>query len=177
MFGRQMQRKQQPGIAGLQSQPLDPQQQIQQLQQQRQQQMMQQQLQQPTQQMMQQERMQMPQQQVGGLGGSFGNREGQQPMVTPSIGGQSVGRAPSYMTTSNENMMGNKGGQPNPQQQQQQQQAFLQQMQQQLQQNPQQQQQMQGNANVATVQSPMTAEGQQGTLATARGAAVFPRPS
>lgn len=44
---------------------------------------------------------------MGGLGGFFGSRgRGQQPMVTPSIGGQSVGRAPSYMTTTNANMMG-----------------------------------------------------------------------
>ena len=55
-------------------------------------------------------------------------------MVTPSIGGQRVGRAPSYMTTSNANMMGNRSGQPSIQQQQQQQQAFLQRMQQQMQQ-------------------------------------------
>jgi len=48
---------------------------------------------------------------MGGLGGFFGNSGGQQPMVNPSIGGQSVGRAPSYMTTSNANMMGNIGGQ------------------------------------------------------------------
>ena len=48
---------------------------------------------------------------MGGLGGFFGNSGGQQPMVNPSIGGQSVGRAPHYMTTSNANMMGNRGGQ------------------------------------------------------------------
>ena len=50
---------------------------------------------------------------LGGLGGFFGGRGGQ-PMVTPSLGGQSVGRAPSYMTTTNANMMGRRPQQAEP---------------------------------------------------------------